>query len=194
MFLGYLACIWSVSCAPRPNLRGPTRLSEAYEKELLASTASGHLFNEFDRQVEVHATLFSPYFRRVFREHFQQVFGYPLEEGRGELEKAVLRAGERPAFFLAIDFSDSRWTDLSSPDSVWKVLLEGSGGQRPVSVQSLDAPLPNLRAFFPYLGEFARCFWVMQPKEGDAAGTEPPVLMVLTSAYGKVELSWKGRR
>lgn len=188
-----LLCATLVSCAPRPDLRGPAALPEAYEKELLAWTVSGHFFVELDRQIEVFATLFSPTFRRAFREHFRTVFAYPLEEGRGDLEKKIILSGEGPAVFLAVDFSDQRWVDLSSPDAVWKVLLqeEGDSDPKPARVEMIDAPAPNLRAFFPYVGEFSRCFWVRPSAVAGEASGRPPTAMLLTSAFGKLELSWK---
>ncbi|RLB57140.1 MAG: hypothetical protein DRI34_08125 [Deltaproteobacteria bacterium] len=186
------------SCAPRPRLRGPHQGLPAYRQALEQLTRSGCVFTNVDREITVFATRLTDDFRRLLRTEYRRVFGFPLEQGRGSLERLLQATRGQLAFFLYADASEFSWGEMEGSDSVWKVSLLVAGREpRPGQVRHVESPAPTVRAFFPFIGEFGRSYLVSfppAPGDGGDVPTTEAVTLLLASAFGKLQLEWPGPR
>ena len=180
-------------------MRGPQNLDRVYEDMLRKWTVSGQLYHSLDRVLYVHATYMSPAFRQAFGAQYLSIFGIDPGKVDSDLEMIATSVGRGHEFFVFADTTEFSWNNLDEADSVWMMALWGGEeqlGVPPASIHRFRGRGPNLRAFFPYLNEFGRSYFVVfpldQPNGRPVLEPELGVLtMKLSSAFGSVGMSWK---
>jgi hypothetical protein len=118
----------------------------------------------------------------------------------GEVEATLLRekaeAAEFVDVFLGFYAADSRWNDLSSPRTIWRLELDLPDGETvlPVRVERIQRPTANVQALYGYLAPFWVAYRIRFPAT-DAEGRRAVVpggrlKMRITSAVGTAEPTW----
>jgi hypothetical protein len=191
--------VLATGCQPVPNMRGPQKMPEQYERILRSWTQSQQINHSLDRIMVVHATYLSPEFRKAFGDQYLRIFGIDPGKVDSDLEKIATSVGRGHEFFVFADTNDPSWNNLDEYDSVWRLGLWGAENQPgvpPIVIHRFRGRGPNLRAFFPYLNEFGRSYLVIfpldQPNGQPVLDTSRGVLKVkLASAFGTATLSWE---
>ncbi len=204
MFLavGFLACFSTPGCNnPQPQMRGLRDVADGYEKQLARWTASGDYFQSFDRVIRVYATYLTDPFRQAMRQQYERVFNIRPQDARivSDLEEIANSSPKGHEFFFFVDTSEFTWNDLEARDSVWSVVL-WNGDEKPAALaqtaRSFRGRGPNLKAFFPYVNDFGRAYYVHFPSVR-ANGRPIPnpeeneIIIKLACIYGEVSLTWK---
>jgi len=199
--LGFLllTAVLTSSCDLEPNMRGPQNLDRAYEDLLRKWTVSGQVYHSLDRVLYVHATYMSPAFRQAFGAQYLSIFGIDPGKVDSDLEMIATSVGRGHEFFIFTDTTEFSWNNLDEADSVWMMALWGGEeqlGVPPASIHRFRGRGPNLRAFFPYLNEFGRSYFVVfpldQPNGRPVLEPEQGALTIkLSSAFGSVSMFWK---
>lgn len=117
-------------------------------------------------------------------------------------DAAQVLAREREAASRYVDLvvglhtDEARWNDLSSPTSIWRLLLRYPDGTTvaPVSIERIGRPDANVRALYPYLQPFVVGYRVRFPAavEGAALGkAQGDLVLMLSSAVGYASPTWR---
>jgi hypothetical protein len=187
--IGLWLSLLATGCHRSPTLRAAVELSPEYRRALVAWTASGSLYNQVDRRMEIYALLFTPGIRQEFSRRYLELFGVEISAGRGELEANILKAEGKAAALVLMECEDYRLCDIGGKDSVWKLLFKaGAETVLPAKIHHLRTPRPTLQGFFPFAGNFHRAFWVEWPLGAEVLSGACSLLV--TSPYGKLELGW----
>jgi len=192
-------CLAASGCRMEPNMRGPQNLDQTYEEQLRQWTESGGVYQSLDRVLFVHATYLSPSFRQAFGSQYLSIFGIDPGKVDSDLEMIATSVGRGHEFFMFADTSVYTWNNLEESDSVWRMALWGGPGQLgvpPLSIHHFRGRGPNLQAFFPYLNDFGRSYYVVFPL--DQPNGQPvldpdhgKLTIKMASAFGEVTMSWK---
>src|SRR5690606_16174795 len=81
-----------------------------------------------------------------------------------------MRAGEEFLdFFVGFFTEQLAWNDLDAVTSIWRVdlLIGGARVLRPVAIERIVDPDPNIRALYPYLGAFSRAYRIRFPRRDE---------------------------
>jgi hypothetical protein len=170
-----------------------------YMKTLDAQTRSVKIYSGLDSILYLTATYKTLNFRQAYVERYAD--GYQL----GEAYRSALMEREREEsdkyneiFFTAYT-PDARWNDFDAQNSVWRLYLEDSAGNRliPVSVRKINGNEPLLREFFPYFDLWSSAYVVRFPKYSET-GTEPIpgektsyLRLVVTGVPGNGTVEWR---
>jgi hypothetical protein len=200
MFLLVFSVV-GTTCAPKHSMRGPGRLDDKYEIQLKQWTEGGRIYHSIDRVMFVYATYLSPEFRQAFGTQYVKIFGIDPGKVDSDLEMIATSVGRGHEFFVFADISNLGWNNFDESDSVWRMALWGSPDQLgvpPVSITRFKGRGPNLKAFFPYLNDFGRSYFVVfpldQPNGRPVLDPERGMLQIkLASAFGTATMSWKVR-
>lgn len=165
-----------------------------YKSVLGRWTRRDEVYDGLFSVIFVHATFYSPEFRKAFVNRFPEFYGRGSGEGR-RLTLEDPDAESHWAFFLAASTPNQTWNDLSRDDSIWRVTLRSDGGPevnakvRPIKINA------NLKTFFPYLTPFAVGYGLDFPLvtlQGQPLIT-PQTRMIrlrISSALGAAEMAW----
>ena len=189
------------TCTPKPSMRGPGQLDEKYEVQLRQWTESGRVYHSIDRVMFVYATYLSPKFRQSFGTQYVKIFGIDPGKVDSDLEMIATSVGRGHEFYVFADTTNLSWNNFDEADSVWRMALWGGPDQLgvpPISITRFKGRGPNLKAFFPYLNEFGRSYFVVfpldQPNGRPVLDPESGMLTIkLASAFGTAAMSWKVR-
>ena len=200
MFLLVFSMV-AVTCAPKPSMRGPGQLDDKYEIQLKQWTEGGRVYHSIDRVMFVYATYLSPEFRQAFGTQYVKIFGIDPGKLDSDLEMIATSVGRGHEFFVFADCTNLSWNNFDESDSVWRMALWGGPDQLgvpPVSITRFKGRGPNLKAFFPFLNEFGRSYFVVfpldQPNGRPVLDPERGLLKIkLASAFGTATMSWKVR-
>lgn len=187
------------ACAPKPNMRGPQKLDESYEKQLRKWTESGRVDYSLDNMLIVNATYLAPKLREAFGAQYLKIFG--ADPGQMDSDLEMIATSVRPGheFFVFADIPREEWNNLDEKDAVWRMTLWGGKDQLgvpPLSINKFRGRGPNLRAFFPFSSDFGKSYLVVFPLDqtngkpvlDPAVGT---LTMKVASAFGSVSLTWQ---
>jgi hypothetical protein len=196
---GLVVLVWLFACAPKPSMRGPQNLDDAYEIQLKQWTTSGQVNYSLDRMLVVHATYLARGFRETFGTQYLKIFGIDPGKVDSDLEVIATSVGRGHEFFVFADIPLDSWNNLDEKDTVWRMALWGGPeqiGVPPASIHSFRGRGPNLKAFFPFLNDFGRSYLVVfpldQPNGKPILDPEHGNLTIkMASAFGTVSLSWK---
>lgn len=118
----------------------------------------------------------------------------------GEVEAMRLRERAEAAqfvdFFIGLYTAESRWNDLSSPRTIWRLELELPDGETvlPARVERILRPNANVQALYGYLTPFWAAYRVRFPAtdaDGRPVVREGGTLQLrLTSAVGSAAPVW----
>jgi hypothetical protein len=186
-------------CTPSPDMRGLQDLDAEYEAELQKWTVAGSVHRSFDRILLLYATYLSPEFKQSFGSQYISVFGIDPDRVDSDLEVIATSVGRGHEFFIFMDTSKIEWNNLDEKESVWRMALWGAPDQLgvpPKSIQRFKGRGPNMKAFFPYLNDFGRSYYVVFPKnQANGRPILDPEVGTMTikvaSAFGTVDVSWK---
>jgi len=121
----------------------------------------------------------------------------PAGEVEANLARERAEAIEFVDVFVGLYTAESRWNDLSSPDTIWRIELEAPDGGvvLPARVERIQRPNANVRALYGYLTPFWTAYRVRFPAydaEGRRVVREGGTLrMRLTSAVGAATPTWE---
>lgn len=179
---------------PAPQL-ADRRKEQAYQEIFEKFSDRAEVYDGFDTRIFAAATFQSAEFREA-RVQRRAEFQF-LPKPRVEELLAAERAEETQfnVFHMGVHVNDPKFEDFSFPKtSIWRiVLLTPVGEVEPVSVERIGRATLNMRAFYPYLGEFWVAYKVRFPKAlKDGTPIIPDsashVTLRLASALGHAEL------
>ena len=197
---GLLCAAFSSCHEPRPAiLYGPaqTLKAEDYPDVLKTWTRSAKVYAVLEDKLFVTATFHSPEFRRVFPIAFPEIYGQGGEITRRELVDLTGDVESYFNFFLAVYTPVSKWNDLDRKDSIWRLTLISFEDVAVGPSQILSIKIDeNLRAVYPYIGHFDKCYLVRfpmtDPMKRLVIGAESKgVKLRIASALGVAELPWE---
>jgi hypothetical protein len=174
----------------------------------LANTVEERRYREvlarYSGQAEIYARLDTHLFAGA------TFLTWPMREARAmrlasfkamtDPERAALLLAERDAHqaahevVLGVWVVDSRFDDFDRKDSIWRVaLVSGTTEVLPQTIERVGRVDLNLRALYPYMGEFWVAYRVRFPRVlPDGGAVVPPgtqaVTLRLASTLGKAEL------
>jgi hypothetical protein len=169
---------------------------EDYPSVLATWTRSAKVYDHLENKVFATATFHAPEFRRAFPIAFPEIYGQGGEITRRELVDLTGDVESFFNFFLAVYTPVSKWNDLDKRDSIWRFTLIGSEEVAVGPAQILPIKIDeNLRAVYPYVGHFDKCYLVRFPM------TDPMKRLVIdakttsfklriASALGVAEMTW----
>lgn len=198
--LALVASMLAVACAEkRPAvLYGPPQplSAEDYPQVLEAWTRSAKLYQGLENKMFVTATMHAPEFRRAFPVAFPEIYGQGGNITRRELVELTGDVEAYHNFFLSVYTPVIKWNDLASPQSIWRVTLLGDSevavGPKEIVPVKIDE---NLRAVYPYIGHFDKCYLVRFPMT-DAMDRlvldehSHSFRLRIASALGVAEMQW----
>lgn len=195
-----LAALLSVACTPGPprvGLEPPalanTDQEQAYRAVLRSVTSRSELYDAFDTNAFVAATLQTPEFRAA-RARREAAF---REETAAELEGRLLRERTEAAaaheWIVGLNVSDPAHQDLDRKGSTWRLaMITPSGTVLPTRIERVGRASLPLRAIYPYLDNFWVAYRVWFPREIDGRQVIPPgsaqVTLQLAGVLGNAEL------
>ena len=147
----------------RGVLHGPARdlRPKDYPKVLKTWTKSAKIYHDLDSKMFITGTFHSPEFRRVFALAFPDIYGHGGNVTRRELVDLTDDIEQYFNFFVAVYTADRKWNDLSKPDSIWRLSLEGSEGVTVSPSEIVQVKIDaNLRAVYPYIDRFDKAYLV----------------------------------
>ena len=177
----------------------PEKPRPDYSKVLNAETRSAKIYSGLDAVLFITATYKTMDFREAYVDTYAK--GYEVDPSylAALLERERDENDRYNEIFFAAYTSESRLNDFDKRDSVWRLYLDDSEGNRltPVSVTKLDPADPVLRKFFPYFDQWSSGYIVRFPKYS-VSGTEPIpgpqtkfLKLVVTGVMGRGELEWR---
>lgn len=169
-----------------------------YSKVLDKETRSAKIYSGLDAVLFMTATYKTMEFREAYVDLY--VKGYEVDQVYREalLERARDDNDKYNEIFFTAYTPESKWNDFDRRDSVWRLYLEDSEGNRltPVSVTRVDAGDPLVKRFFPYFDPWSSGYLVRFPKYS-VTGTEPIpgprtgfLRLVVTGILGRGEIEW----
>jgi hypothetical protein len=168
-----------------------------YRASLSRFTRHQSLYQGLQRRLIWAATLEAPRFREV------RSLAYASLRRLTEAELQALLALELREAELFLDFfvgfftEQLAWNDLDAENSIWRMdlVVDGATVLRPIAIERISDPDPNVRALYPYLGAFSRAYRVRFPRWDEqgrpliATGARSLTLRV-SSAIAHGELTW----
>jgi hypothetical protein len=184
---------------PKEGERGPALKDEgaeqAYQSVLARYTSRQEIYDGFDTRLFAGATLQTPAFReaRVRRKAAFQSLPQPRVDELLAQERAD--AAQAHTFFLGTHANDYNAQDFDFKKSIWRVALVTPAGEvTPTRIVRLGRSDLEMRAYYPYTGEFWVGYEVRFPltfANGQPVippGTEQ-VTLRLASSLGKADLT-----
>lgn len=169
-------------------------LEKAYQEVLERYSARAEIYEGFDTRLFAGATLQTLPFREARvrrRAHFQFI---PESTVEGMLAEERAEAAREHVVFLGVHTSTPRHEDFDRRDSIWRLVLVTPSGQvRPTRIQREGRANLDLRAIYPYMGDFWVAYTVRFPTHyEDGTPTIPPdteqVVLRVASTLGSAEL------
>ena len=175
--------------APRVRDRGYYRVLERY-------TVYSSAYDGLDHRFFLAATWESWAFRQRRIAALADALDLPPDEVEAMRARERAEAAEFVDVFLGLYTAESRWNDLSSPRSIWRLVLEHPDGGTaiPVHIERIVRPDANLQALYGYLSPFWVAYRVRFPGTDEHGrrflrpGAE--LRMRLTSAVGEAVSTW----
>ncbi|MBI5468967.1 MAG: hypothetical protein HY891_07515 [Deltaproteobacteria bacterium] len=200
-FPSILLVILLLSLAPVGCSKKPVRPEEPrpeYSKVLDKETRSAKIYSGLDAILFMTATYKTMEFREAYVDLY--VKGYEVDQTYREalLQRARDDNDKYNEIFFTAYTPETKWNDFDRRDSVWRLYLEDSEGNRliPVSVTRVDAGDPLVKRFFPYFDPWSSGYLVRFPKYS-VTGTEPIpgpktefLKLVVTGILGRGEIEW----
>lgn len=185
------------ACSTRPGYTNAFMSSDAprvedpaYRENLERFTRWHTHYDELDARIFLAATWEAWPLRRARAAAISEVMALSPARSAALLAKEMGEARRYTDVFVGLYTADLHWNDVSSPDSIWEVHLEGvpGGAVQPIAIERYERPDANLRALYPYLSPFWVGYRVRFPA---IPGTRPETLVLrLASAVAQVEVRW----
>ena len=187
-------CLGIAGCAaPGSEVRvtqGFASPNTPYGALLLRYTRSAELYEGFDTVAKGWATWRAPELRSALAETAIASYGLvgePADRMRREEERSARRVRE---FHLALYTGKSGWSDLESPDSLWRASLELPSGERLAPIQIVRLAKTDRSAVeYPYVTRWTREFSIFFPTVLESQG-ETGVTLTLSGPLGTMTFSF----
>lgn len=179
---------------PGPELPDP-RAEASYQAALERFTEHREVYSGLDTRLYCAATYQSPEFReaRVRRQALFQTW----PEAKLEQTLAVERteAAQAHEVVLGVSLVDRRFDDLDSKNTIWRLSLATDQGEvTPLAIKRVGRANQDLRAYYPYLGEFWTMYTVRFPLTAAGRPLVGPdtraLLFRMSSTQGQVEMKF----
>ncbi len=180
---------------PGPKLAEPEQ-EKAYTDLLGRYTRHGEVYDQFDTRMFAAATYQSWTFReaRVKRVAIFQTLP-PAEVARRLADERAEHDRELD-FFFGAHLNNNKFEDFDRPNSVWRIVVVTRAGElAPSKIERLGRSDLNMRALYPYTGEFWTG-WKLSFPRTMADGTpvlaegEKELTLRVASTLGKIELTY----
>jgi hypothetical protein len=179
-----------------PGARVPDRKAEAsYQEALSRVTEHREVYSGIDTQLFCAATYQSPEFReaRVRRQALFQTWPEPkLEEALARERAEATQAHE---LVFGVSIVDRRFDDFDSKSTIWRLSLSTDQGEvAPLAIRRVGRANQDMRAYYPYLGDFWTMYTVRFPMEVAGrplvASTTRALVFRMSSTQGQVEMEF----
>jgi len=198
-----LLAVGAVGCAAVPPAIGepgaqvPDRQAEAsYQAALSRVTEHREVYTGIDTQLFTAATYQSPDFREA-RTRRQAMFQtWPEPKLNDALARERAEAAQVHEVVFGVSIVDRRFDDFDSRNTIWKLYLASDQGEvTPIAIRRVGRANQDLRAYYPYLGDFWTMYTVRFPLT-TAAGvplvgpSTRALLFRMSSTLGQVEMTF----
>jgi hypothetical protein len=192
--LGAAGCASTPPAIGEPGAQVPDRRAEAQYRAVLERVSDHReVYDGLDTRLFAAATYQSVEFReaRVRRQAQFQTWPEP------KLDQALVReraeAAQAHDVVLGVNIVDRRFDDLDSKGTIWRIsLVTDQGEVTPIEVRRVGRANADMRAYYPYLGDFWTMYTVRFPlgvAGRPLVGPETRTLAFrLSSTQGQVEM------
>jgi len=168
-----------------------------YRASLSRFTRHQSLYQGLQRRLIWAATLEAPRFREVRSMAYASLRRLTESELESLIDLELREAESFLDFFVGFFTEQLAWNDLDAENSIWRIdlLIDGVIVLRPIAIERIADPDPNVRALYPYLGAFSRAYRVRFPRWDEHGrplvdtGARNLTLRV-SSAIAHGELTW----
>ena len=166
-----LLAVGAVGCAAVPPAIGepgaqvPDRQAEAsYQAALSRVTEHREVYTGIDTQLFTAATYQSPDFREA-RTRRQAMFQtWPEPKLNDALARERAEAAQVHEVVFGVSIVDRRFDDFDSRNTIWKLYLASDQGEvTPIAIRRVGRANQDMRAYYPYLGDFWTMYTVRFP-------------------------------
>lgn len=180
-----------------PGAAVPDRKAEAsYQEALSRVTEHREVYSGIDTQLFCAATYQSAEFReaRVRRQALFQTWPEPkLDEA---LARERAEAAQVHELVFGVSIVDRRFDDFDSKSTIWRLSLTTDQGEvTPLAVRRVGRANQDMRAYYPYLGDFWTMYTVRFPVAVAGrplvAPTTRALLFRMSSTQGQVEMAFQ---
>lgn len=175
-----------------PEVADP-KTEEAYRAVLDRFSDHREVYSGLDTEIFAAATYQSLAFRdaRVRRKGTFQV--WPQDKVQNELAVERVDAAQAYEVIFGVSLADRRYDDFDSRTSIWRLTLVTEEGETtPTSVRRVGRGDQNVRAYYPYMGDFWTVYSARFPKMlGDRSLVGPATKQFtfrMASTIGRLEM------
>ena len=180
---------------PGPQVPDPNA-EASYQAALSRVTEHREVYTGIDTQLFTAATYQSVDFREA-RTRRQAMFQtWPEPKLDAALARERVDAGQVHELVFGVSIVDRRFDDFDSKNSIWRLsLVTDQGEVTPLAIRRVGRANQDLRAYYPYLGDFWTMYTVRFPLT-TATGvplvgpTTRALLFRMSSTQGQVEMAF----
>jgi hypothetical protein len=200
-----LTAACTTSQGDRLGQHDPPRLGEAPPevRDEKAEAQYQEVLGRYSRHAELYAgvgggedtRMFSAatYQSQPFREARVERVGSFRVEPREIVEQKLAAERDEAArfddFYFGVNMVDYRYDDFDKHNSMWRIALVGDGAeQTPVSVQRQGRSTLDVRALYPYMGDFWVAYRIRFDKLSQGRGEH--LTLRLASSLGRIEMTF----
>jgi hypothetical protein len=167
------------------------RAEQAYQDLLGQYSQHAELYSGVGAGADTRLFAAATFQSGPFREARTHRWGTFRSEPAAEVDKklAVERTESEQFddFFLGVQMVDYRYDDFDRRNSIWRIALVGDGvEQTPVKVERAGRATLDVRAMYPYMGEFWSGYRIRFNKLAQGRGQQ--LTLRLASPIGRVEM------
>ena len=190
----------AASCATTPPEVGEPgaelpdpRAEERYQAALRRATEHREVYSDLDTKFYVAATYQSADFREARLRRQAQFQTWPPERLAQAIARERTEASQVHEIAFGVMIVDRRFDDLDSRNSVWRLTLVTDQGEvSPLAIRRVGRANQDLRAYYPYLGDFWTLYTVRFPIAVQGRPLVSPstsaLLFRMSSTQGQVEM------
>ena len=195
--VGASGCVAVPPSIGEPGAQVPDRAAEAsYQAALSRVTEHREVYTGIDTQLFAAATYQSADFReaRTRRQAMFQTWPEPKLEDALARERAD--AAQVHEIVFGVSIVDRRFDDFDSKSSIWRLsLVTDQGEVTPIGIRRVGRANQDLRAYYPYLGDFWTMYTVRFPLTTSTGSpligpTTRALLFRMSSTQGQVEMAF----
>ena len=195
--VGAAGCAAVPPAIGEPGAQVPDRQAEAsYQAALSRVTEHREVYTGIDTQLFTAATYQSPDFREA-RTRRQAMFQtWPEPKLNDALARERAEAAQVHEVVFGVSIVDRRFDDFDSRNTIWKLYLASDQGEvTPIAIRRVGRANQDMRAYYPYLGDFWTMYTVRFPLT-TAAGvplvgpSTRALLFRMSSTLGQVEMAF----
>jgi hypothetical protein len=195
LVVGAAACAGAPPAIGEPGAQVPDRAAEAsYQAALSRATEHREVYTGIDTQLFTAATYQSPDFREA-RTRRQAMFQtWPQAKLDDALARERAEAAQVHEIVFGVSIVDRRFDDFDSKNSIWRLSLATDQGEvTPIGIRRVGRANQDLRAYYPYMGDFWTMYSVRFPLTTSTGAplvgpATRALLFRMSSTQGQVEM------